>query len=762
MRSLSALAVVLLSVAFGTAADLKDVDPNVFPKDDPRAKELPKMMWADATKRMKEANLRESKAFADVTTKEQWEKYRDVRIAKLKESLGAWPDAPKDMKVKVTREIEGDGFVIHNTVYESRPGLWVAANLYLPAKPPEKMPGIIIAHAHHGGKSGGELQDMGMTWARAGVAVIVPDQLGYGERRQHDFHSDKDYDKPFRAGRQDYYFRYNSNLQLSAAGESLMGWMAWDLMRGVDVLLKQKNIDKDRIIMMGSVAGGGDPVGVAAALDNRIACVVPFNFGGWQPESSVLENPDRDFAWFGEGYWESTRGLKNGARDGFAHFVIVGSVAPRKVIYAHEFAWDAKTDPAWPRLQKVFGFYDAKDALRVAHGKGSVRGPGGPDNTHCNHIGAVHRKMIYPALKDWFGMPVPEEYSKRRTGDELRCWTEEAKKELKPKKLHEVIGQLNEKERLAELVMGSFPKGHPLPQNFPDLPREERRALLGNAWAKILGGIEPAEKPKLIEGKSEDVASGRLRRFALEVDAGILVPFVLLTPKDAKEKNAVVVMVAQGGKAAFLKQRGEVIEAFLKAGVAVCLVDVRGTGESQPGDGSPGRGGSRTSVSQTSLILGQPVLGAQLRDLRTVIRWLQDHKELNGKKLAVWGDSFARVNPVGTRFAVPLDAPDLPHYGEPGGATLALLAGFYEGGVKAIYTHGGILTTALILDSPYVYVPHEAIIPDWHRLGDRAALAIYCPQPHEQSGHISGRNVGRNEPPLTANAEWVVEKLRAK
>ena len=86
--------------------------------------------------------------------------------------------------------------------------------------------------------------------------------------------------KPYRVSRQDYYFRYNSNLQLSAVGDSLMGWMAWDLMRGVDVLLKQPGLDKDRIILMGAVAGGGDPAGVTAALDNRIAGVVPFNFGG--------------------------------------------------------------------------------------------------------------------------------------------------------------------------------------------------------------------------------------------------------------------------------------------------------------------------------------------------------------------------------------------------------------------------------------------------------------------------------------------------
>jgi cephalosporin-C deacetylase-like acetyl esterase len=696
MRTTLLVAFAFLSVA----ADFKDVDPNVFPKDDPRTKDLPKMMWNDAKKRMQEANLRESKAFAEVKTKEQWEKYRDVRIQKLKESLGTFPEVPKDMKVKVTRELDGDGFVIQCVVYETRPGLWVSANLYLPKTVPEKMPGVIISHSHHTPKTHGELQDMGMTWARAGVAVLVPDHLGHGERRQHDFRTEKDYDKPFRASRQDYYFRYNSNLQLSAAGESLMGWMVWDLMRGVDVLLKQKNIDKERIILLGAVAGGGDPAGVTAALDSRIACVVPFNFGGWQPESRVLANPDRDFAWFGDGYWESTRGLRNGARDGFAHFVIVGSVAPRKVIYAHEFAWDAKTDPAWPRLQKIFAFYDAKDSLRVVHGKGSVTGPGGPDNTHCTHIGAVHRKGIYPALKDWFGMPVPQEYSKRRPAEDLLCWTDKAKKELKPKKLHEVLRQQVIERSLAAEKRRSM-------QENGETIREQR-----NEWLKLLANIDPPANPKLIEGKVEAVPSGTLARFALEVEPGVVVPFLLLTPKGAKGKAPVVVMVSSAGKQAFLKEREEVIAEFLNAGVAVCLVDVRGTGETRPGDGSPSRGGSRTSVSQTNLILGEPVLAAQLRDLRAVIHWLQAHKELDGNKIITWGDSFAKLNDgLDVALAVPLDAANLPHIAEPVGNLLALLAALFEERVKAIYKAGGAAQAPAFYQGPSLYLPHDAVIP---------------------------------------------------
>ncbi|MCE9568291.1 MAG: acetylxylan esterase [Planctomycetes bacterium] len=738
--SLTRVALIAVVAFASVAADFKDVDPNVFPKDDPRTKDLPKMMGQDIKTRMQEANLRESKAFAAVTTKEEWTKYRDARIQALRDSLGTFPEAPKNMVVKVTRELEGDGFRIHNILYESRPGMWVSANLYLPAKPPEKMPGIIIAHAHHTPKADGELQDMGMTWARSGVAVLVPDQFGYGERRLHGFNTAKDFDKPFRVGRQDYYFRYNSNLQLSAIGDSLMGWMAWDLMRGVDVLLKQPTIDKDRIILMGSVAGGGDPAGVTAALDPRISCVVPFNFGGWQPESSALENPDRDFAWFGDGYWESTRGLRGGAAGGFAHFVIVGSVAPRKVIYGHEFAWDAKTDPAWPRLQKIFGFYDAKDSLRVAHGAGTVRASGA-GNTHCNHIGAVHRKMIYPALKDWFGMAIPDEYSMRRTKEELTCWTDEARAELKPKPVLEVIAQLAVQRRTEAHAK--------LPAEAP-----AQRAWAQTTWTKLLGNIEPVANPKTISGATEDVPGGTLARFALETDSGITVPLIVIRPKDAKGKLPAVVMVAQAGKQAFLRERSEDISALLKAGVVVCLVDVRGTGETKAGTGAD-RGSSRTSIAQTYMILGQPILGAQLRDLRTVIRWLPTRDDIDGKKLAVWGDSFAKVNGPAVKLAVPSEL-EQPAVSEPGGANLALLAALFEDGVTVAYARGGIDMTETFATSPYVYVPLDAVIPGPLPVGTLAPFVS------KYEGTVDAQNRTTSKPASGEAAKWVIEKLRGK
>ena len=184
-----------------------------------------RMVSDDIERRRLLAIQRENTAWGNVTTRDEWERFRDVRTQKLRESLGSFPVPPKKLNLRVTRQIDGDGFRIENIVFESQPGLFVTGNLYRPTNvaSSKKTPAILISHSHHNPKTQGELQDMGMAWARAGWVVLVPDHVGHGERRQHPFKESSDYDESFRVSRQDYYFRYNVNVQLQLVGESFDG-----------------------------------------------------------------------------------------------------------------------------------------------------------------------------------------------------------------------------------------------------------------------------------------------------------------------------------------------------------------------------------------------------------------------------------------------------------------------------------------------------------------------------------------------------------
>src|SRR5262249_11458195 len=145
-----------------------------------------------------------------------------------------------------------------------------------------------------------------------------------------------------------------------------------------------------------AVAAGGDASAVAAAFDQRIKCLVPFNFGGPVPENPfpLPDNAEKSFNFVGSAGWESTRNLRDSARGGFLPWVIVASGAPRYLVHAHEFAWDEQRDPVWKRYQTIWGFYNAKDKLGAVHGSGSVKGTP-PESTHCNNIGPVHREQIH-------------------------------------------------------------------------------------------------------------------------------------------------------------------------------------------------------------------------------------------------------------------------------------------------------------------------------------------------------------------------------
>src|SRR5262249_44387114 len=148
--------------------------------------------------------------------------------------------------------------------------------------------------------------------------------------------------------------------------------------------------------------------------------------------------------------------------------------------------------------------------------------------------------------------------------------------------------------------------------------------------------------------------------------------------------------IASDGLAAALDRRPEEIAEALTADVVVALVDVRGVGAAGPGS-DRGQQSSMVAHSATALMLGQPILGSQLRDLRAAWRHLKRREDILGGQAMVLGGSGVTPLAADATFAYPRRIDGRPPEVQPTGAMLALLLGLFEDDLNTIGArHGSI------------------------------------------------------------------------
>lgn len=742
-RCYSAVIVLLVSLATASSAptsdaanadqqriadQLRQTDSRVLVLGAVRQPPLAAMLQRDVDSRLRAANQADRQAWSTLRERNDWTRYREPKLAALRRSLGEFPavDAvrPELLKIRVTRNLQRNGYQIDNLVYVTRPGLVATANLYRPLQPNRSMPGILICHSHQSTKHSSWRQDMGATWARAGCAVLIPDHLGHGERRQHAFGEEAPHD---------YHFRYDLGMQLHLIGESLMGWMAWDLMRGLDVLLSQPGVDSQRLVLISEPAGGGDVAAVAAALDPRISCAMVQNFGGPEPENPFPLDKDVEFSfdYAGSGSWESTRNLRMSARDGFLPWTIVGAIAPRRLIYFHEFYWDKAHDPVWKRLEQVYAWEQARDSLVGLAGRGFVVGSS-PENSHWL---PGSRELLYPTLERWIKISNPgREFSDRIPEADLHCLTDDVRGELAPQPVSVLASRIAD-ERLAAARSARS-----------RLPLVDAREQLKVDLRRLLGDIDPALPASLVADLVRETGEGyAIERIPLLTEPGIVVPTLLIIPTSARDretarKPSVMVGVSQQGKEAFLREHSRRIADYLEQGTAVCLPDVRGVGETSPGD-SRDRRSAATSISSSEWMLGQSLLGGRLRDLRSVLAYLRTRQDVDAARPALWGDSLAPTNAPETDLVVPYTAGQRPTMSEPLGGMLVLLAALYDPNIRSVDVTRGLTDFRSTLSSPYVYVPHDVIVPGLLTVCDLPDLVdALAPIPVRRTEGVRGDN----------------------
>lgn len=643
--------------------------------------------------------------------------------------MGGMMDLLRDVLI-LAEDYRNAAARLENIVFQIRPQYWMAANLYLPDKAAQRLPAIIIVPSQHYPKIQGELHDMGEIWARAGSAVLIVERPGYGERTET---------TPWY--RQGTGSRFNFTRQLFLVGENYSGWSAWDVIRSVDFLYERPEIDRNRIILLGSVAGGGEIAGVAAALDPRIAAVAPYNYD----QGHVRVHGDSPGQIAGQ----------------FSPWLVAASVAPRKFVRAFEFGWEGAEEPDYPNLwvdgmersRKVWGFYNALDNLGSSHAYGLIR-LSMERVSHCFSIGPQQREGLYPLFERWFKMarPSPKDLTILPDSDlSTNPWREEARKQEAGRRrphadLVSITPAVSASLQRKAIYQIAFDMGkeqlEAARSRRQGLGPKERVAQLRTELKPMLGDIDPVAGAQVERFWTRPVAGAEVEALSLTVEDGIAVPFLLIRPA-GRQAVPVVIATAQEGKGRFLSNRAKEIEALVRRGIAVCLPDVRATGETAP-TADRTDGGAFQRIAQTEFDLSQNLLGSRLKDLRTVLAYLRSRQDIDGQKVALWGDSFAPPNPANL-WLDELEfegGPQIQRRAEPMGAHLALLAALYEDGVRAVAARGGLAGYLTVLESAFAYIPVEDVILGVLKTGDVADIAAaLAPRPLMMEGLVNGRNI---------------------
>jgi hypothetical protein len=101
------------------------------------------------------------------------------------------------------------------------------------------------------------------------------------------------------------------------------------------------------------------------------------------------------------------------------------------------------------------------------------------------------------------------------------------------------------------------------------------------------------------------------------------------------------------------------------------------------------------------------------------------------------------------RFSYPRRIDGRPDEAQPSAAHLALLLALFEDDVSAVVCRHGLASYRSVLDSPFVQIPHEAIVPGVLQAGDLTGLAAaLAPRQLTFESLVDGR--GRLVPPETS------------
>lgn len=215
-----------------------------------------------------------------IRTEKEINKRRKTMREKFIAAIGGLPSSDTPLNSKITGVIQDDGFRIEKIIFESRPNVFVTANMYIPDGIVKPRGAVQFLSGHfEQAKHADEYQVVCRTLVKAGLVVFAQDPVGQGER--HSYYESSLKFNTFRWGTGEHDY---AGVQCLPAGQSIARYFVHDSMRGIDYLCTRPEVDKSKIGVTGN-SGGGTQTSLMMVCDERIAAAAPATYlmsaNGW-------------------------------------------------------------------------------------------------------------------------------------------------------------------------------------------------------------------------------------------------------------------------------------------------------------------------------------------------------------------------------------------------------------------------------------------------------------------------------------------------
>jgi dienelactone hydrolase len=543
---------------------------------------------------------------AQLHSLQEW-KERQVTVQKtIWNTLGPFPEKTP-LNARITGTIEKEGYRIENVIYESLPGFYVTASLFIPKNVKKPAPAILFCSGHSTGVYRLAAYQLPLlNLVKKGFIVLAIDPIGQGERLQY-------YNKDTGAstiGSSTLEHSFAS-VQVSLIGKSIARYFIWDGIRGIDYLENRKEVDSKRIGVQG-LSGGGTQTAFISALDQRVVAAAPSNY--ITSFKRLLESI---------GLQDGEQNFYHGILSGIDHPDFLEVRAPKPTLImatTNDFFSIQGARETYAEAKRAYGIFGKPDNINIT------------EDDFGHGYTKKNREAMYAFFQKYLqlpGSPVEEKVD-FATAHELQ---KTSTGQLSTSLGGETVFSLNRKE--AEKMIDKLQTAR---KNFP-------RYLPGilNSAKKLSGYHEPSVF-------HETLFTGRVQRegyviekYFVKGEGDYIIPYLLMIPQISN--NKALIYLHPSGKSTEASVGGE-MEWFVKKGFTLLAPDLIGLGEMGSGkfhiNNYTSGSGMPYSVWFESMLIGRSIVGIQAGDIIRLARLLKKNAVIK----QVYGLAIKEMGPV--------------------------------------------------------------------------------------------------------------------